>query len=69
MKKEIDEELFKRIERLYTGLVSDVLDDKLGFKNNVYAMEYTMRPLFMNIKLVGVAATALSVPVFTEPDE
>ena len=40
MKEEINEELFKRIERLYTGLISDVLDDKLGFKDNVYIMEY-----------------------------
>jgi len=69
MKKEINEELFKRIERLYTGLISDVLDDKLGFKDNVYIMEYKIRPLFPNIKLVGRAATALSVPVYRVPDK
>jgi len=69
MKKEINEELFKRIERLYTGLISDVLDDKLGFKDSVYIMEYKIRPLFPNIKLAGRVATALSVPVYQVPDK
>ena len=67
--KQGDEFLFNRLEKLYTGLISDVLDDKLGFKENVYIMEYKIRPLFPNIKLVGRAATALSVPVYKEPDE
>jgi regulator of RNase E activity RraA len=67
--KQINEFLFNRLEKLYTGLISDVLDDKLGFKDNVYIMEYNIRPLFPNIKLVGRAATALSVPVYQEPDE
>lgn len=40
MKEKIIEELFDRIERLYPGLISDVLDDKLGFKENIYIMEY-----------------------------
>ena len=65
--KQINEFLFNRLEKLYTGLISDVLDDKLGFKDNVYIMEYKIRPLFPNIKLVGRAATALSVPVYKEP--
>jgi len=69
MKKYDDQSLFSRLEKLYTGLISDVLDDKLGFKNNVYAMEYTMRPLYPNIKLVGRAATALAVPIYQEPEE
>jgi len=67
--KQINEFLFNRLEKLYTGLICDVLDDKLGFKDNVYIMEYKIRPLFPNIKLVGRAATALSVPVYKEPDE
>lgn len=31
-------------------------------------MEYNIRPLFSNVKLVGRAATALSVPVYQEPE-
>ena len=69
MEKHDDQSLFSRLEKLYTGLISDVLDDKLGFKENVYIMEYQIRPLFPNIKLVGRAATALSVPVYQEPEE
>lgn len=69
MKEQINESLFNRIEKLYTGLISDVLDGKLGFKNNVYIMEYKIRPLFPNIKLAGRAATALSVPIYKEPNE
>ena len=67
MKKQDDQSLFERLEKLYTGLISDVLDDKLGFKENVHIMEYHIRPLFSNIKLVGRAATALSVPVYQVP--
>lgn len=69
MKKQDDEFLFNRLEKLYTGLISDALDDKLGFIENVYIMEYKIRPLFSDIKLVGRATTALSVPVYKEPDE
>lgn len=69
MKEQINETLFNRIEKLYTGLISDVLDDKLGFKNNVYIMEYKIRPLFPGIKIAGRAATALSVPIYKEPNE
>jgi len=69
MEKQDDRFLFNRLEKLYTGLISDVLDDRLGFKDNVYIMEYKIRPLFPNIKLVGRAATALSVPTYREPNE
>lgn len=69
MEEQINESLFNRIEKLYTGLISDVLDDKLGFKNNVYIMEYKIRPLFPGIKIAGRAATALSVPIYKEPNE
>jgi len=69
IEKQDDQSLFNRLEKLYTGLISDVLDDRLGFKDNIYIMEYKIRPLFPNIKLVGRAATALSVPVYQEPNE
>lgn len=68
-KKQIDKFLFNRLEKLYTGLISDVLDDKLGFKDNVYIMEYKIRPLTSGIKLAGRAATALAIPIYKEPDE
>ncbi len=69
MSTDKDSVLFNRIEKLFTGLISDVLDDKLGFKENVYIMDYHIRPIFPDIKLVGRAATALSVPVYQEPED
>lgn len=69
MKERISTDLFKRLEKLYTGLVSDVMDDQLGSRNNVYIMSYEIRPLYFGAVVTGSAATALAVPVYVEPDE
>lgn len=67
MAKKITTNFLKRLSKLYTGLVSDVLDDHLGFRNNVYVMSYEIRPLYFGAVVIGKAATALGVPVYTEP--
>jgi hypothetical protein len=38
MKEKITTDLFERLEKLYTGLICDVLDDELGFRDNVHIM-------------------------------
>lgn len=67
MKEKITMDLFERLEKLYTGLVCDVLDDELGFRKNVYIMSHEIRPLYFGAVVTGRAATALAVPVYTEP--
>ncbi|TET10627.1 RraA family protein [Candidatus Aerophobetes bacterium] len=69
MKKRITTDLFERLEKLYTGLVCDVLDDELGFRNNVYIMSHEIRPLYFGAVVTGRVATALAVPVYTEPEK
>lgn len=65
---EIGMELFDRLGKLYTGLISDVLDDQLGFRNNTYIMSHEIRPLYPGAILVGRAVTALAVPTYSEPE-
>jgi len=67
MRRKITADLFKRLERLYTGLVCDVLDDQLGFGNNRYMMSYEIRALRWGAIVAGRAATALAAPVHREP--
>lgn len=67
MKKKIPEGLFPRLKKLYTGLICDVLDDELGFRNNVCMMSHEIRPLYWGAVVAGRAATALAVPVYCEP--
>jgi len=69
MKEKITTNLFERMEKLYTGLVCDVLDGELGFRDNVYIMDYEIRPLYFGAVVTGRAATALAVPVYTEPEK
>lgn len=69
MKKEMATDLLERLGKLYTGLVSDVMDDVLGIRNNVYVMSHEIRPLYFGTVMTGRAATALGVPVYTEPDK
>lgn len=69
MKKKMPTDLFKRLEKLYTGLICDVLDDELGCRNNMYIMSYEIRPLFWGAVVSGRAATALAVPVYCEPEK
>jgi regulator of RNase E activity RraA len=69
MGKKITPDLFVRLEKLYSGLVSDVMDDQLGFRNNEYTMSYKMRPLYFGAVVTGRAATAVVVPAYTEPEK
>jgi regulator of RNase E activity RraA len=69
MKEKITTDLFERLEKLYTGLICDVLDDELGFRNNAYIMSYEIRPLYFDAVVTGRAVTALAVPVYTEPEQ
>jgi regulator of RNase E activity RraA len=55
------------VKKLYTGLISDVLDDKLGFRDNVYIMSHEIRPLYSGAVVIGRAATALAGPIYAEP--
>ncbi len=59
--------LFDRLQKLYTGLISDVLDDHFGFQNNHYIMGYEVRPLYPGAVLIGRAATAMAAAVYSEP--
>jgi 4-hydroxy-4-methyl-2-oxoglutarate aldolase len=69
MKKRITRDLFERLKKLYTGLVCDVLDEELGFRNNVYMMSHEIRPLYFGAVVCGRAATALAVGVHREPEK
>lgn len=67
MKLSTDFEMFKVMrERLYSSVISDILD-RVGFKNQ--AMEAEIRPLFPEAVLVGRALTVLSVDVYHEPTD
>lgn len=68
MKKKAGMNLFERLKKLYTGLISDVLDDELGVRNSLYFMDYGIRPLYFDATVTGRAATALAIPVFEEPE-
>jgi regulator of RNase E activity RraA len=69
MKSNTDFSLFERIKILYTGLISDVLDDKFGCRNQRYIMDYHIRPLYSGAVVVGRAATALCAPIFKEVED
>jgi regulator of RNase E activity RraA len=61
-------DLFTRLEKLYTGLISDVLDSELGLRNNVCIMSHEIRPLYPGAVVAGRAVTALAVPVCSAPE-
>jgi regulator of RNase E activity RraA len=58
--------LLPRLERLYSAVVSDCLD-QLGVRDK--AMQPTLRPLYPEAKVVGIAATVLAHEVYAIPAE
>jgi len=61
-------DFFARLEKLYTGLLCDVLDSVLGLRNNVGIMSHEIRPLYPGAVVAGRAVTALAVPVSSAPE-
>ena len=61
-------ELLHRLERLYTGVICDVLDGELGLRNNASIMSHEIRPLYPGAVVAGYAVTALAVPVCSAPE-
>jgi len=66
--EQIGMELLHRLERLYTGVICDVLDAELGLRNNVSIMSHEIRPLYPGAVVAGCAVTALAVPVCSAPE-
>lgn len=64
---DINNETFKSIkEDLYSGVLSDILDD---FNLREQTMDACIRPVVPGMKIVGKAMTILSVDVFEIPEE
>ena len=64
---EINNETFKFMkENLYSGVLSDILDD-LGYREQ--AMDACIRPVVPDMKVAGKAMTILSIDVFEIPEE
>jgi len=64
---DINNETFKFMkEKLYSGVLSDILDD-LGYREQ--AMDACIRPVVPGMKVAGKAMTILSVDVFEMPDK
>lgn len=64
---EINNETFKFMkESLYSGVLSDILDD-LGYREQ--AMDACIRPVIPGMKVAGKAMTILSIDVFEIPEE
>lgn len=58
--------LLPRLERLYSAVVSDCLD-QVGVRDR--AMAPTLRPLYPEARVVGLAATVLAHEVYAPPAE
>ena len=64
---EINNETFDFMKKeLYSGVLSDILDD-LGFRNQ--SMDACIRPIVPGMKVAGKAMTILSIDVFEIPKE
>ncbi|MES0342320.1 MAG: RraA family protein, partial [Candidatus Humimicrobiaceae bacterium] len=64
---EINNKTFKFMkESLYSGVLSDILDD-LGYREQ--AMDACIRPVIPGMKVAGKAMTILSIDVFEIPEE